>query len=79
MAIAEKLMPIIRKETAVVKVPNAYKVGVVTVVVIPKISNGRVFFEPMESSDRANSSKLNVKPNKPTPTRLGPMIGMITC
>ena len=71
-------MPIIRNETAVVNVPNAYNVGVVTVVVMPKISNGRVFFEPMESNDRANSSKLNVKPNRPTPTRLGLMIGMIT-
>ena len=71
-------MPIIRNETAVVNVPNAYKVGVVTVVVMPKISKGRVFFEPMESNDRANSSKLKVKPNRPTPTRLGPMIGMIT-
>ena len=64
-------MPMIRNETAVVNVPNAYKVGVVTVVVMPKISNGRVFFEPMESSDRANSSKLNVKPKGQRPQGSG--------
>ncbi len=73
-----KLKAIIKNETPVVSVPSAYRVGVVTVVVIPKISNGSVFLVPTDNKERATSSKLSVKPKSPTPTTLGQIIGIIT-
>ena len=47
-------------------------------VVIPNISSGKVLVTPTASNERANSSKLKVKPNKPMPIRLGKIIGTIT-
>ena len=32
--------------------------------------------EPIAKSERANSSKLSVKPNRPIPIKLGPIIGI---
>ena len=73
-----RLSMMIRNDTPVVTVPSAYSTGVVAVVVIPKISSGRVLYTPAASRVRANSSNDRVNPNSPTPTRLGPMIGSTT-
>ena len=43
-------------ENSVVSVPSAYSTGVVTLVVMPKISSGSVLSLPAVSSVRANSS-----------------------
>ncbi len=66
------------KDIKVVNVPNAYNVGVVTFVVIPKISSGRVFFTPDVISVRANSSYDKVKPNNATPIKEGVTNGKTT-
>lgn len=51
----------------------------VTLVVMPKISSGKVLSLPAVSSVRANSSYDNVNPNSAIPITLGVMIGSTTC
>jgi len=51
-----KAQTITANENTVVRVPAAYSTGVVTLVVMPKISSGRVLSLPAVSRVRANSS-----------------------
>src|SRR3984957_6850057 len=74
-----KVPRITTNENAVVNVPSAYSTGVVTLVVIPKISSGKVLSLPAVSSVRANSSYDSVKPNRAMPITLGAIIGSTTC
>src|SRR5580692_10611278 len=74
-----KVPRITTNENTVVNVPSAYSTGVVTLVVMPKISSGRVLSLPAVSSVRANSSYDKVNPNNAIPITLGAMIGNTTC
>ena len=53
-------------------------IGVVTVVVKPLKSNGKVLVAPITCDERASSSYDKVKPNSAIPIILGKIIGNTT-